>query len=292
MRVRLIKLLLRLFATLPLPVAHAFGAVFGLALVVLPNSLRRITAINLALCYPELDARARARLTRRSLMETGKTLFEMGAMWCWPATRLLGKMRAVSGLDAAAAAQRRGRGVIFAAPHLGCWEMAGVYLSSLYPMTTLYRPPRHAALEDLSREARARHGARLVPTDASGVRALYQALGRGEAVGILPDQNPEPGSGVFAPFFAIPAYTMVLIARLARKTGAALIVVYAERLPHGAGYHLHLHAAPEDFASATPEQAGAILNRLMEDGVRAHPEQYQWSYKRFRVRPEGERRVY
>ncbi len=292
MRVRLIKLLLRLFAALPLPVAHAFGAVLGLALIVLPNSLRRITAINLALCYPELDARARTRLARRSLMETGKTIMEMGAMWCWPASRLLGKLRAVSGLEVADAAQRRGRGVIFASPHLGCWEMAGLYVSSRYPMTTLYRPPRLVALENLSREARARLGARLVPTDASGVRALFQALGRGEAVGILPDQNPDPGSGVFAAFFGMPAYTMVLIARLARKTGAALIITYAERLPHGAGYHLHLHEAPEDFASATPEQAGAILNGLIEEGVRAHPEQYQWSYKRFRVRPEGERGVY
>ena len=292
MRARLIKLLLRLFAALPLPVAHAFGTVLGSALIVLPNSLRRITAINLALCYPELDARARTRLERHSLIETGKTITEMGAMWCWPASRLFGKMRAVSGLDAADAAQRRGRGVIFASPHLGCWEMAGLYVSSRYPMTTLYRPPRLAALENLSREARARLGARLVPTDASGVRALYQALGRGEAVGILPDQNPEPGSGVFAPFFGMPAYTMVLIARLVRKTGAALILTYAERLPHGAGYRLHLREAPEDFASATPEQAGAILNRLIEEGVRAHPEQYQWGYKRFRVRPEGERRVY
>jgi Kdo2-lipid IVA lauroyltransferase/acyltransferase len=124
------------------------------------------------------------------------------------------------------------------------------------------------------------------------VRALYQGLGRGEAVGILPDQNPDPGSGVFAPFFGMPAYTMVLIARLVRKTGATLILTYAERLPRGAGYHVHMIEAPEDFASATPEQAGAILNRLIEDGVRAHPEQYQWSYKRFRVRPEGEPGVY
>ncbi len=292
MRAWLIKLLLRLFAALPLPVAHAMGVVLGFALDLLPNSLQRITALNLTLCYPELDVRARARLVRRSLMETGKTILEMGAMWCWPAPRLLGKLRAVDGLESADAAQRRGRGVIFASPHLGCWEMAGLYVSSRYPMTTLYRPPRLLALENLSREARARLGAHLVPTDASGVRALYQALGRGEAVGILPDQNPDPGSGVFAPFFGMPAYTMVLIARLARKTGATLILTYAERLPHGAGYHVHMHEAPADFVNATPEQAGAILNRLIEDGVRAHPEQYQWSYKRFRVRPEGERGFY
>jgi len=292
MRVRLVKWLLRLLAVLPLPVAHAFGSALGFMLAVLPNSVRQISAINLALCYPELDARVRARLLRRSLMETGKTMLEMGAMWRWDTTRLMAKVRAVSGLELADAARRNGRGVIFISPHLGAWEMVGLYVSACLPMTTLYRPPRLAALEELSRSARARHGAHLVATDAGGVRALYQALRHNEVVGILPDQNPELGSGVFAPFFGIPAYTMVLTARLARKTGATLILAYAERLPRGAGYHLHFHEAPADFASTDPEQAAVMMNQLIEAAVRAHPEQYQWSYKRFRIRPEGAAGVY
>lgn len=292
MRARLIKWLLRLLAMLSLPLAHAFGGVLGFMLAVLPNAARRISALNIALCFPELDASARARLLRRSLIETGKTMLEMGAMWRWDTSRLMAKVRAVSGLDIADAARRKGRGVIFVSPHLGAWEMVGLYISARVPMTTLYRPPRLAALEELSRSARARHGAHLVPTDASGVRALYQALRRGEAIGILPDQNPEPGSGVFAPFFGIPAYTMVLISRLARKTGASLILAYAERLPHGAGYHIHFREAPEHFAAADPEQAAVILNQMIETAVRDHPEQYQWSYKRFRIRPEGAVRVY
>jgi Kdo2-lipid IVA lauroyltransferase/acyltransferase len=84
----------------------------------------------------------------------------------------------------------------------------------------------------------------------------------------------------------------VLIARLARKTGATLIMAYAERLPHGAGYHLHLREAPAEFANADPEQAAFMLNQLIEAGVRAHPDQYQWNYKRFRIQPEGAARVY
>lgn len=292
MRVLLVKWLLRLLAALPLPVAHAFGSTLGFMLAVLPNSLRRITAINIALCYPELDAKDRARLLRRSLMETGKTMLEMGAMWRWDTRRLVAKVRAVSGMELIDAALEQGHGVILASPHLGAWEMVGLHISARVPMTTLYRPPRLAALEELSRSARARHGAHLVPTDAGGVRALYQALRRGEAIGILPDQNPDPGSGVFAPFFGVPAYTMVLIARLARKTGATLIMTYAERLPRGAGYHLHFHAAPADFAAADTEQAAVILNQLIEADVRVHPEQYQWSYKRFRIRPEGAAGVY
>ncbi|MHB8745262.1 MAG: lysophospholipid acyltransferase family protein [Gammaproteobacteria bacterium] len=292
MRAQIVKLLLKIFAALPLWAAHACGAALGMLLAVLPNSLRRVAAINLAICFPELDAPARRRLLRRNLIETGKTFTEMGAMWHWPMPRLLSTMRAVSGMDSVDAAQRRGRGVILASPHLGAWEMAGLYVSVRFPMTSLYRPPRLRALEQLSRTARARFGARLVPTDASGVRALYQALGRGEVVGILPDQNPEPGSGVFAPFFGIPAYTMVLIARLARKTGAALFVTYAERLPHGQGYHLRFREAPAEFAAAMPEQAVAIMNQLIETCVREQPAQYQWNYKRFRIQPEGRSPLY
>lgn len=287
MSTRIVKLFLKTFAVLPLWLAHAVGAGLGVLLAVLPNTLRRVAAINIATCFPELDAPARRRLLHRHLIETGKTFTEMGAMWYWPMSRLLSTMRAVSGMERVDAAQRRGRGVILASPHLGAWEMAGLYVSVRYPMTTLYRPPRLPALEELSRSARARFGARLVPTDASGVRALYQALGRGEALGILPDQNPDPGSGVFAPFFGIPAYTMVLIARLARKTGATLFVAYAERLPHGQGYHLRFREAPEQFATATPEEAAAIMNKLIETCIREQPAQYQWNYKRFRIQPEG-----
>ena len=292
MRARLIKWLLRAFAALPLRAAQALGAALGLLLAVTPNTARRITAINLALCFPELDENTRARLARRSLIETGKTAAETGALWFWDKPRLLELMRTVSGKEAADAALQRGRGVIFISPHLGAWEMAGLYISAHYPMTTLYRPPRLAALEELSRAARARLGARVVPTDAGGIRALYQGLARGEVLGILPDQNPEPGSGVFAPFFGVPAYTMVLIARLARKTGAAVFTAYAQRLPRGAGYHLHFQPVPEAIASADPEQAAALLNQAIEACVRACPEQYQWSYKRFRVRPEGSGKVY
>lgn len=292
MRGRIIQLFLRTFAALPLWAAHALGAGLGTLLAVVPNTLRRVAAINIAACLPEQDAPARRRLLRRHLIETGKTFTEMGAMWYWPMPRLLGMMRAVSGIDRVDAAQRRGRGVILASPHLGAWEMAGLYVSVHYPMTILYRPPRLRALEELSRGARARFGARLVPTDAGGVRALYQALARGEALGILPDQNPDPGSGVFAPFFGIPAYTMVLIARLARKTGATLFVAYAERLPHGQGYHLRFREAPAEFATATPEQAAAIMNKLIETCVREQPAQYQWNYKRFRIQPEGRTPLY
>ncbi|HKK13863.1 MAG TPA: lysophospholipid acyltransferase family protein [Gammaproteobacteria bacterium] len=291
-RASLVRLLLRGFALLPLPVAHGVGAALGWLLSVVPNSLRRTSETNLRLCLPEVSADRRRRLVRRSLVETGKTAAESGAVWLWPPERVMPLVRETVNERLMEDAVAAGRGVILATPHLGSWEMAGLHASVRFGITSLYRPPRMAELETLLRRARERTGARLVPTDAGGIRALYHALGRGEVMGILPDQEPAPGAGVFAPWFGVPAYTMSLLSRLARKTGAPVIFIYAERLPFGRGFRLHYRGADPAVASADPREAAAALNRSVEACVRALPAQYQWSYRRFRTRPDGQAPVY
>ncbi len=290
---RLIKALLRLFAPLPLPVSHGVGALLGLALATFPGRVPDIARANIDGCFPSLPAPERRRLLRRTLIETGKTATEAGALWYGTRDRVLGLVRAVHGEAAVDAARAAGRGVIFAAPHLGAWELVGLYLAHRHgPVTSLYRPPREAELESTVRAARERFGARLVPAHAPGIRALYGALERGEAVGILPDQEPRRGSGVFAPFFGIPAKTMVLVPRLAARTGAAVFVAYAERLPYGRGYRVHFVPAPQTVGAGDPTTGAAALNRAVEACVAHHPAQYQWTYRRFRVRPPGEPRFY
>src|SRR3569832_847138 len=150
MRARLLRSLLRVFAALPLPLAHAIGAVIGAGLMLVPNALRRI------------------------LVEAGKTMCESGALWLRPRARLLTLVRAVSGEEHVRAALQQGHGLILATPHLGAWEMMGLYSSARYPLTSLYRPPRMREMDALVRRGRERLGARLVPVDAGGVRALYQ----------------------------------------------------------------------------------------------------------------------
>jgi len=135
-------------------------------------------------------------------------------------------------------------------------------------------------------------GATLVPTDASGVRALYKAVAKNQMIGILPDQDPGDEGGVFAPFFGVPANTMTLLPRLMQKTGAAVIFSYAERLPRGQGFHVHFLPAPADARTDELQQAAAALNLGVENCVRQSPAQYQWSYKRFKTRPPGETRFY
>lgn len=289
---RLITWLLRAFAALPLPLAHAVGKLVGWGLILIPNELRRISRINIPLCLPELKLAQQRRLLRASLIESGKTMTEAGALWLWPTSRLLKMVKAASGEEHLRAALASGKGAILAVPHLGAWEMMGLYSSAHYPITSLYRPPRLAEMDELVRHGRERLGAKLVAADAGGVRALYQTLGRGELVGMLPDQEPGAGNGVFAPLFGIQANTMALLSRLAIKTGAQVIFGYAERLPRGQGYHLHFITAPPAIHQEPLEQSVAAMNAMVEGLVRQRPEQYQWGYKRFRTRPEGEGKIY
>jgi len=292
MRARLINRLLRACATLPLPLAHAVGTAIGWGLILIPNELRRISRINIPLCLPELTPVQQRRLIRASLIESGRTMTEAGALWLWPDARLLALVKNTRGEEHLRAALATGKGAILAVPHLGAWEMIGLYCSAHYPMTSLYRPPRLAEMDEVVRHGRERLGAKLVPVDAGGVRALYQALHRGELVGMLPDQEPGAGNGVFAPLFGIRANSMVLLSRLAIKTGAAVIFGFAERLPRGQGYRLHFIPAPPAINEEPLEQSVAVMNMMAERLVRQKPEQYQWGYRRFRTRPEGEEKIY
>ncbi len=288
----LLKSLLRLCSLLPLWLCHILGAAIGLLASVLPTEIRRVTRLNIDRCLPELSRADRNRLSRSSLIKMGSTIAETGPVWFWTGSRLQELVRKVSGEQYLAEGMARGTGVILAAPHLGCWEMIGVYCSMRYPMTTLYRPPRLQQLDSAMKKARNRFGGRLAPTDSRGVRQLYQALRRGEMVGILPDQEPAGGQGLFAPFFGVEANTMVLLSRLARQSGAMVLFTYAERLPRGNGYHIHFVPAPAGVDDADLQTAVAHINRGVEQCIRNLPEQYQWSYKRFRSRPPGEAPVY
>jgi KDO2-lipid IV(A) lauroyltransferase len=284
--------LLRLAARLPLPVAHASGAALGWLLGRVPNPARRVAARNLALAFPELTAGARDRLLRENLVETGKLVLELGPLWLWPGARVLALAQgSAAGEEALAEAARRQRGAILLTPHLGAWEMAGLYYSSRYPLTILYRPSR-LGLDELSVRARGRLGGQVVATDARGVRALLTALRQGEILGILPDQDPGPESSVFAPFFGITASTMTLVSRLALKTGVPVFLTWAERLSRGRGYALHLRVLSEVTTATTLETSAAALNRGVEAAVRTLPAQYLWIYKRFKTRPPGEAKLY
>ncbi|WP_407275663.1 lysophospholipid acyltransferase family protein [Halothiobacillus sp. DCM-1] len=285
MRLWALRAALGLFAALPLRLAHGLGAALGWLAWVSRSRLRRIAEENIARCLPELNAEEQTRLVRQHLLETGKTLTELGLIWRGSKPRIDRLVRGIHGkahLDTALAA---GKGCILLAPHSGSWEFGGLYTATLTPMSTIYRPPREPAFERLMTQGRTRFGAQLVPADRRGVKALFLALQRGELVAILPDQEPGVGEGAFAPFFGQPAYTVTLIHQLLQKTGARAVFGRTERLPQGRGYVLNYYPAPEALYDADVTISLTALNAAVEQIARENPAQYQWSYRRFRRQP-------
>jgi Kdo2-lipid IVA lauroyltransferase/acyltransferase len=292
MRTFLIKSFLVMSAYMPLPLLHTLGVFAGWGLILVPNELIKAARINLELCFPALPAPERRRLLHQSLVETGKTLLETGALWLRPAWLTLRLIRRVDGLELVERAQAAGQGVILATPHLGAWEAAGLYCAARFHITCLYRPLRMTGLETLVNNARSRAGGHYVPANARGLRTLFKTLEEGGTVAMLPDQEPKAGSGVFAPFFGIPAFSMVLLSRLVAKSGAPVVFVWCERLSWGRGYHLHFRHPPEMAYARDPAVSVTGINQAVENCIRECPAQYQWGYRRFRTRPDGESPLY
>jgi KDO2-lipid IV(A) lauroyltransferase len=292
MKIFIIRIFLHFCALLPLPVIHMLGNLLGLALWLLPNRLRAITKKNIALCLPESTPAQQRRLVRCTLQETGKTIFETGALWLRPAPAVLRLIRQVDGMEYIEQAIASGAGAILSTPHLGAWEAAGLFCAARFNITCLYRPLRMTGLEELVNHARSRAGGNYVPANARGIRTLYKTLEEGGTVAMLPDQEPQAGSGVFAPFFGIPAFTMVFLSRLTAKSHAPVIFVWCERLSWGRGYTLHFRQPPQDVYAKDLETSATGINLAVEQCIRECPAQYQWGYKRFRTRPQGESPFY
>lgn len=275
-------LLARLAAKLPLSVLHGLGAVCGWAVYLASPRYRRCLRGNL-----RAAGFTRTSLRRQAIAEAGKGLLELPAIWLRPFDTVVGWVVQVTGWELVKAALARRRGIIFLTPHLGCFEITAQYYAwhapASAPLTALYRPPKKKALEALMLAGRARPNLRLAGANLRGVRTLLRALKRGEAIGILPDQAPGVGEGEWADFFGRPAYTMTLAGRLAAGSGARIILAYAERLPRGGGYHLHLAPMPAPLEGELPERT---LNRVLEELIRLCPAQYGWGYNRYKV-PAG-----
>lgn len=182
------------------------------------------------------------------------------------------------------------RGLILLIPHLGNWEMAGMIVSARRPTTILYREPRVSHLNELLRELRNVGTANLVPANGKGVMAVLKSLRDKGMTMILPDQEPATQGGIFSPFFGIPAYTMTLVHRLHQKTGARILFAYA--LPEKDGFMMGFCEPEEAIYSTSEQESVDSMNRTVEKLVREAPEYYQWEYKRFRKRPEGEAKLY
>ncbi len=227
--------------------------------------------------------------TRSAIAQAGRMLMELPYLWLRPpGSSILGKVR-WQGAELLEAAHANQQGVVILTPHMGCFEIAAQAIAERYApqqrhITVLYRPARKPWLRDLVATARTRPGLFAAPANLVGVRQLLRAVRDGQMAGLLPDQVPPEGMGVWAPFFGRPAYTMTLAARLAHQPGAALLLLWCERLPWGRGYVIHVSAPTEPMPSPQASQAesAAFINRCMEGLILQCPQQYLWGYNRYK----------
>ena len=280
--------LLRIASLLSLAGAQRIGKLVGLLMWKLPVKPREVTDINLAICLPELSLPARAAMAKESLMSTGMTMLEVPLMWEWPVEKCLDLVREAEGLELIDEAMADGSGLILLAPHLGNWELAGLFFSSRYKMAALYSPPNMPEFEDYMIRVRGRLGSELVRGDRRGLVRLTSILREGGVAGILPDQSPRGKGNAFAPFFGMEVKTMTLVSKLMQRTGAKVLITYAERLENAQGFRIVVRHTEPGLDNKDTVAATTALNQSIEHCIRDIPGQYQWEYKRMRHRPAGE----
>lgn len=276
------SLLLRFLAACPLWFLHGCGSATGWLVYGLSPTYRKRLKANAA------RADVPQYRVRESVAQAGKMVFELPYLWLRPAgSKVIGRNVTWQGREHIDRALEAKRGIVFLTPHLGCFEVTAQAYAETYgersPMTALYRPARQKVLRDLVEASRARGGLKTAPATMAGVRQMIRALKNGEVVGMLPDQVPPQGLGVWVPFFGQPAYTMTLAARLAQQTGAVILLAWGERLSWGRGFVVHVQPLTDSLGPPDdPAQSAAAINRAMERLVMQCPQQYLWGYHRYK----------
>ncbi len=275
----------RCLSHLPLAFLHAIGSILGWIVYLSSGVYRRRFKANVA------QAGLPWALARPAIAAAGRMAAELPWLWVGTRRQPLGSKLRWDGGELIEAALSERRGLVMLTPHMGCFEICAQAIAERFtspeaPITVLYRPARQASLRDVMAGSRERPGLATAPASLAGVRQMIRALRRGEVIGLLPDQVPPDGLGVWAPFFGKPAYTMTLAARLVQQTGAALLLIWGERLPGGEGFVVHVMPAPEIARDASAEDAATTINAAMESVILRAPGQYLWGYHRYKS-PRG-----
>jgi Kdo2-lipid IVA lauroyltransferase/acyltransferase len=273
--------LLRWLGRRPLWMLHALGAFVGRVAWWASPAYRRRMRTNAG------RAGFDHRLLAEAVPEAGRMIAELPRLWLRPAAQPVADPVHWEGEGYLRGLLEAGRGLVLLTPHLGSFEVAAQAYAERFgtrwPMTALYRPARVDFFRRLEETARARPGLLTAPATLAGVRQLLRALKAGQTVGMLPDQVPPTGMGVWAPFFGQRAYTMTLAARLAQQSDAALAVLWCERLPQGRGYVVRAQPLADPPAPGADDvAAAAAINRSMEAVIRQKPQQYLWGYHRYK----------
>ncbi len=281
----IVPVLIKASAKLPFHWLRAMGRAMGGRVANGNSKMVQITRKNIETCLPHLTKVEQQQLVVDSIKHTSMIAFEMGSIWQRSPEWMMNKIESVEGIEYFNEAIKSEQGLILICPHLGNWEVANYWVSTITPITALFAPPKSKIMNDMIKAAREKTGSKLVPTNRKGVAALLKALKQGETIGILPDQLPKEGSGVYADFMGHTSYTMTLVNTMAAKTGANMLTITALRTD--TGFRIVLEpfkpkAIPENREAWVAEMNQAVAKLIMHA-----PEQYQWEYKRFRRLPDG-----
>ena len=283
---------LRLFAKLPWGAVQRVGAGIGWLMWKIPNGSRNVVRINLAKCFPQMDPTEREQLVGRALRDIGKSFVESACAWIWPPQRSLDLVKEVHGLEVLEQALASGKGVVGITSHLGNWEVLNHWYCLRAKPIIFYRPPKQKAVDELLQRQRTQLGNKVAASTREGIISVMREVRRGGAVGIPADPEPALKSGLFVPFFATQALTSKFVPNLLKGGEAQAVFFHCVRLPDNSGFKVILEAAPEGLYSQDEYEAVACMSAVIESYVRRWPSQYMWSMKRFKKRPEGEKRWY
>jgi Kdo2-lipid IVA lauroyltransferase/acyltransferase len=263
------------------------GTFLGKLFYLFPSQLKKITEINIQLCFPHLTPDQRTALVKKSFESVGIGLIETAMAW-WLSEKKLHCLYQIHGLEHAKQAFAKGKGIILIGPHFTCLELVGRLIGLQYTFGVMYRPHKKPIISFL--HERFRKFAVYIPRNK--VRQLFSALKNNMAIWYAYDIDAGPKNSVFAPFFGIPTASMTAITRIIRLSGAAVVPISFHRRDNDLGYDLTLLPALENFPSNDPIADAARLNAILEKAILKKPEQYVWQYKRFKTRPPGEKRFY
>jgi len=274
----MIRLFLALCSFLPLRANHSFGAFLGKLLFIFSSDAKNASEQNLKICFPSLNEGDLQNLLKKVLIETGKNLTESGLIWNQSFKENSNLIRNIYGEKYLDSSEK----TILLVPHIGCWEITGRVIADKRKITFMYRPLRSSKQNDYLLARRNQGNLTMASADSSGILKIQRALNKGELIGILPDQDPGEEGGIMAPFFDKDVNTMTLLARLAKKHNAQVLMFWASRLENGRGYDLNFEPVDLSINGDDLESYVKVMNKSIESLVRKTPEQYMWSYRRFK----------
>jgi KDO2-lipid IV(A) lauroyltransferase len=281
--------LLWLATRLPYKTQLSCGKLLGKLLYCLPGKLKFITEMNIKLCFPELSVEEQSKLIKKNFENLGTGLLETAMAWWLPDNKLEHLLH-IKGVEHGEQALAQGKGLILLSPHFACLEMLGRLIAMKYAFTAMYRPHKKKFINFMLESFRSKQRVTYIPRNR--MRALTTALQNNEPVWYAYDVDAGKKRSVFAPFFGIQTASLTAISRLAQLTGAAIVPIQFFRRDDNTGYEIVLSPALSNFPSTDLAADAARLNGCLETAIRRKPEQYIWQYKRFKTRPDGEKRFY